>query len=293
MNPLRLISIFLTRLRFSFYDDKTYHNLRFFRNFGTLPNTAPLSAAARPSSYSEALLRLKLNHPIPDQQVLADKYRVREYVRERIGDEYLNELYAVYRRVSQIRYAELPQSFVLRCNHASGFNILVPRKSWRAYLAAKFKLTFWMLTDYSSRKREYQYRGIPRRIVCERYLSDESGSLRDYKLLCFGGRVRLIQLDTARQGQHTRAVLDSAWNLLPVSLSGVRRPGSVPPKPACLALLIELAEKLAAGLPFARVDFYLVNEKPVFGEITLHPNSGFSEFSSPEFSREVASWIPV
>jgi hypothetical protein len=271
-----------------FLNDEQYARYTYLRSFGRTLNLA------NPEYYSEKLQYLKL-FGLPDEaSVLADKLMVRDYVRERIGEKYLNKLQAVFASPASIRFSELEYPAVLKYNHASGFNIIL-KSCPQGVKAIHFRLKLWKwhYTDYSRSKRERQYKHITPTIICEKYLEDNSGSLRDYKVLCFSGKAKLIQVDEGRRGNHQRDIYDENWKKLPVRLSGVPNLQNPVEKPALLEELLRNASELSRGLIFCRVDFYLVDSSLIFGEITLHPNAGLSEFDNPKMSRQVASWIDL
>jgi len=187
------------RLFLSLLDDRGYAKKKYLWKFGREPDLET------PRYFSEKMQWLKLRDDNCGHAIFADKYGVRGNGAERIGKEYLNELYFVTDNPGNIDYEILPDSFVLKATHGSGFNIVCRGKKDFDPKLAKKKMYGWLSTNYAQRSRERQYEAIPRRIICERYPEDESGSLRDCKVLCFGSEPRLVWVDVDRHGGHMRS----------------------------------------------------------------------------------------
>ena len=243
-----------------------------------------------PKSFAEKIQWLKLNWYDPLACKCADKYLVRDYVRETVGEEYLNELYKVYDRVEDVRPDELPDRFVLKGTHGSHFNIICRDRSALDWDREMRKLRRWSGINYYWQNREWVYRDLTPRFIAEKYLDDGTGaSLTDYKFYCFGGEPAFCQVIRNRDHGESIDLFDLAWNRLP--FTGLREippsktPVEAPPRYAEMA---ELARKLAAPFPFVRADFYSVGGQPVFGELTFFPQSGLGSFTPEKYDREVA-----
>ena len=153
-------------------------------------------------------------HPIMTS--LADKYAVRDYVADKIGHEFLNELYGVWDDPTRIPFETLPESFVLKVTWGSGQNILCRDKSKLDVPTTQARLAKWMKRSEYWVVREWAYKNITPRVICERYLSDEAGSVpTDYKFFCFNGEPRFVQVVTGRYANHHRHMFDLAWMPLP------------------------------------------------------------------------------
>jgi hypothetical protein len=210
---------------------------------------------------------------------LVDKYAVREYVTSRIGSQYLNELYGVFDHEFEIDFNALPKKFVLKATHGSGWNILCKDKSQFDGEAARKQLKKWLGTNYYRVCREPNYKNVPPRIICERFLEDdEQKSLLDYKFFCFNGHVQFVQVDFDRFTNHTRNMYDRNWDLCPFTFLYPNNPLKLV-RPENYEEMIEVAEELAGEIPFVRVDLYNVTTKIVFGELTFTPESGFGSFN--------------
>ena len=266
--------------------DRWYLKFRYFVTFGR-----PLDLD-HPVTFTEKLQWLKL-YGRPEQYApLADKLAVHDYVRSRIGDAYLNRLLGAYTRAADIPWDTLPQKFVLKATHASGWNLIVPDKSRVDWQKAVATCEQWLKQDYSSRSREPMYSAIPPRIICVEYLGDPDTELFDYKVYCFNGKVRLIHVDTERFSGHRRTFYTPDWQRLPFSYTYPVRDESVQ-RPAALEKMIELAERLAGSIPFVRVDFFYIRDRIIFGEMTFFPDAGFGAFTPPEWDTTVGSYLEL
>lgn len=220
-------------------------------------------------------------------QKCTDKYLVREYVIEKGLRHILNELYAVYDSVDEIDFDMLPDSFVLRANHGCGWNILCPDKSKLDIPLAKKHLRNWMKKNYYYVQGERWYKDIKPRIVCERFLRDNTTEdLKDYKIFCFNGVPHVIQVDIGRYVNHMRNYYDTDWNLRDIYCEHDIDPRGVK-RPKELEKMLEYARILSEGFIHVRVDFYVVNEVIYFGEMTFAPGSGVVPFTPISFLKEL------
>lgn len=268
--------------------DEEYIKKDYKRKLGREPDLI------NPRGYNDKLQWLKLNWYDPLAVKCADKYGVREYVAEKIGEKYLNQLYGVYESVDEIDLDQLPKSFVLKGTHGCGFNIICKDKTamnWRKELR---RMRRWLKTNYFWKSREWVYKDIKPRIVCERYLEDkESGQLFDYKIFCFGGEPKIIQVDFDRFKNHRRNLYDLDWNLLDVEIKYPRDNSVIIEKPDKLELLLDLSRKLSREFPHVRVDFYYVEGKIYFGELTFFHASGTGKFKPEEFDYVMGDWLKL
>lgn len=226
-------------------------------------------------------------------QKCTDKYTVREYVTQKGLGFLLNELYAVYDSVEEIDFDQLPDAFVLRANHGCGWNILCPDKSKLDIIQTKKKMSKWMKKNYYYVQGERWYKNIKPRIVCERFLRDHTtNDLKDYKIFCFHGVPHVIQVDIGRYVNHMRNYYDTNWNLRDVycehdiDTQGVKRPKE-------LDKMLEYARILSEGFIHVRVDFYVVNEVIIFGEMTFAPGSGVVPFTPISFLKEMGDLMKL
>ena len=237
-----------------------------------------------PKTLDEKLMWLKLNayrdNPLITE--CADKYRVREYVRECGCGELLTNLYGVWDDPDDIPWEDLPSSFALKCNHASGYNILCPDKSKMDIPSTKKQLRKWMRRDYWRFLSEIQYKGIRKCIICEELLA--SGNVTDYKIYCFHGEPLYILACVGRKtGSTSFYFFDTDWNLARITHDGKAAPeGFTLPRPIGLDKMLRYSRELSAPFPFVRVDLYDVNGHIYFGELTFIPAAALDTRRLPE-----------
>jgi len=247
-----------------------------------------------PIKYNDKLQWLKLIWYDPYAKVCADKYTVREIVEKEIGSEYLNELYAAYDNVHDINIDGLPNSFVLKVTSGSGFNILCLDKNKVNWKNEYKKIQRWMNFDYSLKGREWVYKGLKPRIVCEKYLSDEQGNPpMDYKIYCFNGVPKLIQVDIDRFGAHLQNFYDVDWNFRDVRIWCDNNKSLVISKPINLDKMIEISRTLSKPFPHVRVDLYNLNGKIIFGELTFFHLNGYAKFKDDSLELEMGNWLDL
>lgn len=255
-----------------------------------------------PTEFHEKLLWLKIyrynNDPIVRQ--CADKWRVREYVTAKTGGATLNELYGVYDNPEEIDWNALPESFVIKCNIGSGNNIIVPDKSLTDYNATLDQIRTWDIKGAGVAHAEMHYQGVAEKIIIEKYLGTHDGKVpEDYKLYCFNGKVLAILYMTGRFTDHAaNAFYDSEWNYLGVPIQGAGKYiergidlQNLPSRPESLDEMIHTAEQLSQDFPFVRIDFYDINGRAVFGEMTFTPAGGFDTSAIPINGKDMGAYI--
>lgn len=249
-----------------------------------------------PKTFNEKLQWLKLYDRNPKYTDYVDKYRVRNYVSETIGEEYLIPLLGVWDHAYDIDFDALPDQFVLKCNHDSGsVMICKDKKSFDKqkavdWLEGRLSKTMFYLT------REWPYKNVKPCVVAEMYMEDVATSeLRDYKFFCFDGEVKALFIAEDRQveGEDTKFdFFDSDYNHLDFT-NGHPNAKRLPEKPINFELMKELAGKLSAGIPHVRVDFYECNGKVYFGEMTFAHWSGMVPFEPEKWDRIFGDWIKL
>lgn len=251
-----------------------------------------------PKTFNEKMQWLKLNYRKPQFSVFVDKYAVREYIADVIGTEYLIPLIAVWDSVEEIEFDDLPLSFVLKCNHNSGLGMCICKdKNTVDFKKIKKGLNTGLKQNYYLTSREYPYKDVKRKIVCEKYMinTDEIDEpLEDYKVLCFNGKAKLIELHKGRFTDHyTQDFYDINWCKTNYWQVGDPVSKDISPKPFNLDKMIGFSEKISEGFPFLRVDWYENNNELYFSEITFYDGSGLVEWGSPEMDEELGSWIEL
>ena len=229
-----------------------------------------------PQTFHEKLLWLKLRdyetNPLVRQ--CADKYRVREYVEQKGCGEILNPLFAAYDDPEEIRWDELPEKFALKWNFGCGLNVVCEDKNKLDREETVRKLKKWKNTKPYLSYSEMQYKNVKPVLLAEKYLSDGSGQFPlDYKFYCFNGKPYCVMLCVGRGNAHMKYYFfDRDWNFLRINKSGMEAPeGFTVPKPEGMDEAFRYAEILSAPFEFVRADFYIVDGKPVFGELTFTP----------------------
>lgn len=255
-----------------------------------------------PKTLDEKIQWLKLhtyrNNPLVNQ--CADKYRVRDYVAECNCGEILNELYGVYNNVDEVPWAALPNQFVLKWNFGCGQNLIVMDKSKLDIDAAKKKLKKWyrIRNTFYLTYSELQYRGIPPKLICEKLIETEDGSLPlDYKLYCFNGVPHCV-LVCSKRGEMEHGAqyyfFDKDWNLLRYNNRGKDAPADFTlPKPEGIEQVFDYAARLSKPFPFVRADFYLEHGEVTFGELTFTPCGGFDVNRLPEMQLKFGEMVNI
>lgn len=249
-----------------------------------------------PRTFNEKLQWLKLNDRKPEYTVMVDKYAVKKYVSDRIGDQYIIPTLGVWDRPEDIDFESLPDQFVLKVTHDSGGLVICRDKATLDKEATIQKLHKSLQRDYYQVHREWPYKNVPRRIIAEQYMEDkETGELRDYKFFCFNGTARLLFIATDRMNKNEETkfdFFDMELNHLDIK-NGHPNADTSPAKPKNFEEMRHLAEKLSQNIPHVRVDFYEVNGKTYFGELTFSHWSGLVPFEPEEWDRTIGDWIKL
>lgn len=244
-----------------------------------------------PQRYTEKMQWYKLYYRDPVMQQCADKYLVRQYVESKGLGDILNDLYAVYESPEAITLENLPDTFVLKLSNGSSTNLLVEDKSTLKLEEVQQKFRDFYAESGSSAGREWVYTTDRKPvIVAEQYLRDPSnkgGSLRDYKILCFGGKVAyIICVDGRYTPEYCHVVYDAEWNKQDVVIGESSNAANYE-KPETFDRMMEIASILSADFPAARVDLYSIEGRIYFGEITYFPWSGYMHFTPDSFDLEL------
>ena len=225
-----------------------------------------------PKSYTEKLQWFKLFYHDPDMVVCADKYAVREYLAERGYAYLLNGLIGVYDNANDIDFDALPNRFAAKANHGSGWNLICTDKSKLNIFFERRIMNQWLKLDLAAFGREWYYSDIKRKIVIEEFI--DAKPLNDYKFMCFNGEPKFMQINHDYEGKHYVDFLDMDWKRTGFTYRGYT-PSSAPiDVPSCFSEMVTLAKELSKPFPFVRVDFYDVDGKVVFGELTFFPGGG-------------------
>jgi hypothetical protein len=256
-----------------------------------------------PKTFNEKLQWLKLYDKNPLYTQLADKYEVREYVKEKLGEQYLVPLIGIYNSVEQIPFDDLPDQYVLKCTHDSGTAIIKNATNEISVGEIKKKLKKALKRKYYYEHREWCYKNIKPRIMAEKYMSDgefyDSGKLikglTDYKFFCFNGEPKFIYVSKGLEDHKTAYIsfYDLDYNLLPFKRSDYKDFTTKPPQPKNFEDMKRISKALSAGCPFLRVDLYEIDGKVYFSELTFSPCAGYLPFDPPEYNLIIGDMLDL
>lgn len=247
-----------------------------------------------PQSYNEKLQWLKLNDRSKLHVQCADKYAVRQHIKQKIGEKYLIPLIKETKNVEEITPDNLPEyPFIIKTNHDSGGITIVRDKQTIEWSKTRKKLAKQLKSTYANHKGEWQYKDIEPRLVVEKLLLTKEGDIpSDYKLHCFNGKVVYTQVDIGRQTNHKRNLYDINWNLLPFKYQGYQN-GELIEKPLVYNKMVEIAERLAEDFICLRVDLYVIGYDIYFGELTFHSGSGFGKFEPKQWDYKLGEMLKL
>jgi len=246
-----------------------------------------------PKGFNEKIQWLKVFYKPEILTQLVDKYAVRAYVKEKIGERYLNELLCVTNASKDISFKDLPNEFVVKGTHGCNFNLIVKDKSKVNKVKAKLLFKKWLSKNqYYRGGLEWAYKNVPPRLIVEKFMHDkENEVLLDYKFYCFDGKPTYVQVDIGRGRIHDRYFYDMKWKKQAFVKGSFNITSDELCKPINFDKMVELAEKLAGNFPFVRVDLYNLSGKIVFGEMTFYPGDGRQPFNPIKFEHEIGNLL--
>lgn len=258
-----------------------------------------LSCIDKPKTFTEKIQWLKVHGDIAKMTVLADKVKARNVVGEIIGDSHIIPLVGgPYKSIKEIEFSKLPDKYVLKANHGSGMNIVVANGSPdEAYIQRRARV--WLNTLYGWKGCENQYFGIEPLLYAEQYIEGLDGNLFDYKVHCFDGHPKFIQVIGNRDlKKHAgrQKNYDFNWSDLGWVFEDYPAYETELKKPECLSEMYDIASKLSAGFPYVRVDMYEIDGMVYFGEMTFTPASGIYPYKgtwNKNINYLLGEWIPV
>lgn len=248
-----------------------------------------------PKTFNEKLQWLKLYDRNSEYIKMVDKYDVKKYVADNIGEEYIIPTLGIYDKFEDIEFEKLPKQFVMKCTHDSGSTIICKDKNNFNIKQAKEKINKALKCNYYYAGREWPYKNVKPRVIIEEYMTDDvNEDLIDYKFMCFNGKVKCSFLCSNRRSKEGLNVdfYDREWNKMPFERH-YKNSQQIMPKPENYELMIELSEKLSKEIPFVRVDFYEIKGKIYFGELTFYPGGGFEEFRPEIWDERLGEWIDL
>lgn len=216
-----------------------------------------------PQTFLEKIQWLKLYDSTPIKTMLTDKYLVREWVIEKIGEEFLTPLLAVYNRFEEIEFGIMPKQFVIKCNHGKGYNIFVKDKNRLNLTNTKSKLEKWMNENYAFKNKEFQYRDIPPKIIIEKYIGYADNDIKNYKFICFNGKPYFFFIDIMKSNYHQRYLYDLSKVQLAFRINS-NASGELFSEKSNFSKMVELASILSKDFKYVIVDFYINKNKIYF-----------------------------
>ena len=272
---------------FTWLPDRLYVELMFRFKMGYWPDLK------HPQTFSEKLQWLKLYDRKPEYTMMVDKYAVKDYVASIIGEEYIIPTLGVWDKPEDIDWDMLPDQFVLKTTHGGGSSGVVICKDKASFNKeeAVAQLNRSMKQDIYRSLREWPYKKVKRRIIAEQFIIDENGELNDYKVFNFDGVPRMIEVDYDRFKEHHRNLYSPDWGRVNAVLKYPSDPEREFKKPEVLEELKRLCGKVSAGIPHVRSDFFIVNNKIYFGELTFYHGSGFEKTIPEGFDKVIGNWL--
>lgn len=283
--------VFLAKLvngKAHFLSDKRYLNIMYRAVFDKKIDWV------NPKTYNEKLQWLKLYDRRPEYTIMVDKYAAKEHVSKIIGSQYIIPTLGIWDRFDDIDFASLPDQFVLKCTHDSGGLVIVKDKSDFDMTAARKKIEACLKKNYFWKGREWPYKNVHPRIIAEKYMVDESNSeLKDYKIYNFNGDPKFIEVDYDRFKSHKRNIYNIDWDYLDIMMQYPNDSNKYISRPKALDIMLEAAKKLSKDIPHLRTDFYSIDDKIYFGEMTFYSSSGFMKITPDIWDERIGDWIEL
>lgn len=250
----------------------------------------------KPQTFNEKLNWLKLNDRKEIYTTMVDKIAVKDYVSNILGDEYIIPTYGIYDSFDEINFDELPDKFVIKCNHYGGSDgVFICEKNKSNFKKIENDINKTLKKNLFEFAREWPYKNVKPRIIIEKYMNNKDNSdLKDYKFFVFNGKVKCFKIDFDRFSEHKANYYDIKGNLLKfgeeVCPPDFNKQLEIPNN---IKEMIEVSEKLSNDNPFVRVDLYDIDNKIYFGEITLYPAAGFGKFIPEEWDKKLGDMIEL
>ena len=293
-----LLAVYLVKiyrkLRYGKFGDEFYLKKSFYKVQGYKMNLK------NPRTLNEKIQWLKLNDRRSINTQLADKYAVREYIASNFGEKYLIPLLYHTTEVGNLKPENLPDTpFIIKSNHDSGNFIVVRDKREVNWDDVRMKFKRCMAFNYYYLQREWQYKNIEPRILVEKLLVQKNGRIpNDYKLHCINGKVAFVYVSVDREGKNKRNIYDKEWNPLDFTFAAKKKNienlrGDEIEPPLSFPLMIEFAEKIAKLYSYVRIDFYDVDGRLYFGEVTHHHGGGFDQIRPIEWDYKLGEKVDL
>lgn len=289
-NPKKIVQYLEYIGLFNFLSDKAYLKLMFRVNTGSKLNLDS------PKTFNEKIQWLKINDRKDIYTTMVDKYEVKNYVADLIGEEYIISTLGVWDKFEDIDFDSLPDQFVLKCTHDSGGLVICRDKSQLDFKKAKKKINKCLKKNYYKHGREWPYKNVKPRIIAEEYMQDKNNiSLRDYKFYCFNGEAKYLYISEGLEDHSTAKIsfLLPDWEFANFNRLDYKSFEKLPNKPLNFDEMLKLAGEISKGFKFIRVDLYNINDKIYFSELTFSPCSGYMPFSPREWDEKMGELIKL
>lgn len=291
---LKILNIKLACISSKFMTDEEFIKKQYKIRTGTELNLE------KPQTFNEKIQWLKLNYHNEILHTCVDKYEVRKFVNDNISDKILVENYGVYDRFEDIDFEKLPNKFIMKLTNGSSFNYICKNKNEKEIRKMKRRFKKWMKIDYYLYGREWAYKGVKNRIICEELLEPLSGNPpEDYRFFCFDGKVEAISIDYdsvingVKNSNYKRNIYNRECNKIEAEIEYPNKKDVKLEKTNEIQKMIKYAEILSKGFPHVRVDFYYFDKKIYFGELTFYHSSGYQKFKPESFAIEMGNKIKL
>ena len=247
-----------------------------------------------PRRFTEKIQWLKLYDRSPSYTKMVDKYEVKKFISEKVGDQFNIPNFGVWDSFDEVDFDSLPQKFVLKTTHDSGGVLICSDKSSFDFKTAKEFFSKRLRSNFFFANREWPYKNVKPRIIAEQYIECESNDLMDYKIYCFNGKPKYLLVAFDRWTPHGPSFeyFDIDFNRLPFSTDG-KASSKVISSPKFLSDMLTISEKLSEGIPHLRVDFYENNDSLYVGELTFYDNAGFSLYNPDEWDFIIGDYLDI
>lgn len=270
-------------------NDKDYIKIQFKKRMGYDIDFNNLN------TFNEKLQYLKLYNRKDIYTKMVDKYEVKEYVKDKIGSDYIIKTLGIYNKFNEIDFNSLPNKFVIKCTHDSGGLVICKDKNKLDLKSTKEKIEDSLKRNFFYSRREWPYKNVKPRIIIEEFMEEKGkNGLEDYKIFCFNGKPEFTLVCSNRNGKFKNTnFYDNKWNLLEFTREKHDNNKEGINKPKNFDKMLELAKTLSKDIPFVRVDFYEINNKLYFGELTFFPSGGYEGFRPKEYDKIIGSKLDI
>lgn len=287
--PSNIILYLMNKNFFKWIPDEKYIKIKYRLQMRTKLNLE------NPQTFNEKLQWLKLYDRNPEYTKMVDKYEAKEYVGNIIGEEYIIPTLGVWDKFENVEFEKLPNQFVLKPTHTSGNIFICKNKEKIDYKKLKKMVRGWMKRKYYPIHREWPYKNIKPRIIAERYMQNKNDEdLKDYKFFCFNGKPKIILVCSERFSSNNMCEtwFDENWNCLDI-IEANHRINKKIKKPVNFSQMMEFSKKLSRSISFIRVDFYEIDSKIYFGELTFFPATGLEKFEPEKWNRRLGNMLEL